>query len=47
MPTEFLLRDIKAMGGIDITDDDQIDKLARKYRVGTSLMAIRLGQLLP
>lgn len=46
MPTEFLLRDLKQMGGIDLTDDVQVEKLAKKYRVPVSMMAIRIGQLL-
>jgi Zn-dependent peptidase ImmA (M78 family) len=46
MPTEFLLRDLKQMGGIDLADDVQITKLAKKYRVAISLMAIRIGQIL-
>jgi Zn-dependent peptidase ImmA (M78 family) len=46
MPTKFLLADLKAMGGVDITDDVQIGRLAKKYRVAVSLMAIRIGQLL-
>lgn len=45
MPTEFLLRDLKQMGGLDLADDEQITKLAKKYRVAVSLMAIRIGQL--
>jgi Zn-dependent peptidase ImmA (M78 family) len=45
MPTEFLLRDLKQMGGIDLADDIQITKLAKKYRVAVSLMAIRIGQI--
>jgi Zn-dependent peptidase ImmA (M78 family) len=47
MPTDFLLRDLKQMGGIDLADDVQVGKLAKKYRVAVSLMAIRIGQLLP
>lgn len=47
MPTDFLLRDLKQIGGIDLADDVQITKLAKKYRVAVSLMAIRIGQLLP
>lgn len=46
MPSEFLLRDLKQMGGIDLADDEQVAKLAKKYRVAVSLMAIRIGQLL-
>lgn len=46
MPTDFLLRDIKQMGGIDIADDAGITKLAKKYRVAVSLVAVRIGQLM-
>ena len=46
MPTSFLEKDIRAMGGIDFADDKDIDKLAKRYRVSHGLMAIRLGQLL-
>lgn len=46
MPTDFLLRDLKAMGGIDVADDLGLTKLARKYRVSQALMALRIGQLL-
>lgn len=45
MPTKFLLKDLKAMGGIDVADDAGIAKLAKKYRVSQALMAIRIGQL--
>jgi Zn-dependent peptidase ImmA (M78 family) len=45
MPTDFLLRDLKALGGIDIADDADVAKLAKKYRVSQGLMAIRIGQL--
>jgi Zn-dependent peptidase ImmA (M78 family) len=46
MPREFLLKDLKAMGGIDVSDDDDVAKLAKKYRVSQDLMAIRIGQLI-
>lgn len=45
MPTDFLLKDLKAMGGVDVSDDGDIAKLAKKYRVSQALMAIRIGQL--
>lgn len=45
MPTEFLLADLKKMGGVDLADDTEIAKLAKRYRVAVSLMAIRIGQL--
>jgi Zn-dependent peptidase ImmA (M78 family) len=40
MPTEFLLKDIE--GGIDLTDDAAVKRLAERYRVPASLMALRL-----
>lgn len=46
MPTSFLERDIKALGGIDFADDEDIAKLAKRYRVSHSMMALRLGLLL-
>lgn len=46
MPTQFLLADLKQMDGVDLADDVQVAKLAKKYRVAVSLMAIRIGQLL-
>lgn len=46
MPRKFLLADIRQMGGVDITDDVQVAKLAKKYKVSVSLMAVRIGQIL-
>lgn len=46
MPEEFLRRDITKLGGIDIADDVAVGRLANRYRVPSSAMAIRLGQLL-
>lgn len=45
MPTAFLKADIKTLDGIDFSDDKDIGKLAKRYRVSHSLMALRLGQL--
>ena len=43
VPREFLLRDIAAMGGqIDISDDDALKSLAKKYGVSLGVMAMRL-----
>lgn len=44
MPTQFLLRDIG--DGIDLTDDDAVKKLAERYQVPASIMAIRLQELM-
>jgi Zn-dependent peptidase ImmA (M78 family) len=47
MPRKFLIEDVRKAGGfIDLTDDRQVIKLAKRYRVSISMMAIRLGQLM-
>ena len=46
MPRAFLLADIEKMGGVDIEDDAAMTKLAKRYKVSVTIMAIRLGQLL-
>lgn len=46
VPTEFLKRDLKALGGIDIEDDLQITQLAKKYKVSVQIMTLRIAQLL-
>ena len=45
MPEQFLRRDIAEMGGIDLTEDRPIRKLAQRYGVSVAMMALRLGQL--
>jgi Zn-dependent peptidase ImmA (M78 family) len=45
MPTSFLLKDLKEIGGIDVADGSGVEKLAKKYRVSQALMALRIGQL--
>ncbi len=44
MPRAFLLADIEKMGGVDIEDDAAMTKLAKRYKVSVTIMAIRLGQ---
>lgn len=44
MPEEWLRKD---MVGLDITDDVAIARLAKKYKVPISVMAMRIGQLIP
>jgi Zn-dependent peptidase ImmA (M78 family) len=46
MPADWLRADIRLMGGVDIEDGRDIDKLARKYRVSPTLMAVRIGWLM-
>jgi Zn-dependent peptidase ImmA (M78 family) len=45
MPEQFLRRDIAEMGGIDLTEDRPIRKLAQRYGVSVAMMALRLRQL--
>ncbi len=45
MPEKFVREDIKAMGGIDLTEDKPIRALAQKYQVSIAMMTLRLGQL--
>ena len=47
MPREFVVREVQAMGGIDVGDDQAIAALARKFGVQQTVMAMRLGQLWP
>ena len=45
MPRQFLLADLKALGGVDLCEDDQVSKLAKKYGVSISLMALRIYEV--
>jgi Zn-dependent peptidase ImmA (M78 family) len=45
MPESFLRQDIKEMGGLDLTEDSPIRKLAQKYQVSIAMMTLRLAQL--
>ena len=46
MPRKFLLKDLRALGSIDMCDDSNIRKLARKYGVGEQLMTLRIATIL-
>lgn len=46
MPEEWLRRDIAEMGGVDVEDDAKVQRLAKRYKVSNSIMAIRIGQLI-
>jgi Zn-dependent peptidase ImmA (M78 family) len=46
MPEDWLRRDIKALGGIDIQDDKSVAKLAKRYRVSVQVMTLRIGHLM-
>ena len=45
MPEKFVREDIRAMGGIDLTEDKPIRDLTHKYGVSVAMMTLRLGQL--
>ena len=45
MPEDFLVKDVKELGGIELEDDAKVKTLAKKYKVSTQLMTLRLGQL--
>jgi Zn-dependent peptidase ImmA (M78 family) len=46
VPTEFLRPELEKLGGIDIENDKAVEKLARKFRVSTQVMTIRIAQVL-
>lgn len=45
MPYDFLMKDVKD-GYIDIEDEEEIEELAKKYRVSTQAMTFRLMNIL-
>lgn len=45
MPSEWVRREIRKLGGIDLCDDKKIQKLAKMFGVPQTIMAIRLGQI--
>jgi len=45
IPAEWLMEDVRKMGGVDIEDDASVAALAKRYRVSRSVMTLRLGQL--
>lgn len=42
MPFDWVVRDC---AGLDLADDDGVAKLAKRYRVPASVMAIRIGEV--
>lgn len=46
MPADWVRADIRKLGGIDIEDDAKVEKMARRYKVSTAVMTIRIGQLI-
>ena len=45
MPEDFVKVEIKKIKDFDLCSDEHMKKLAQKFRVPQSLMAIRVGQL--
>ena len=45
MPEEWVRREVKRMGIVDIEDDKKMKKLADKFKVSVTMMTIRLGQI--
>lgn len=46
MPRDWLLADIEAMGGIDCDDNAAVSRLAKKYRVTSAQMILRIGEIM-
>lgn len=45
MPTKFLIKEIRAIGGVSIDDDEKMDRLARKFKVQQQILAVRILRL--
>ena len=46
MPADLVREDVRRMGGVDLCDDTKVKALAKRYQVTTTMMAVRLGQLI-
>lgn len=42
MPFDFVVKDMK---GLDLTDDQEIERLANRYRVPRGVMAMRIADV--
>jgi len=42
MPFDWIVRDAR---GLDLCDERAVEKLAKKYRVATTVMAVRIGEV--
>ena len=45
MPEQFVRDEIAKMDGLDLVDDRQLEKLAKKFKVSMGMMAMRLEQV--
>jgi len=46
MPSALLRADIAKMGGVDLTDDNAVERLAKRYRVPVAAMVMQLATVL-
>lgn len=45
MPADFLIRDLSQMESIDLSDDNALKELAKRYQVSAQALAVRLAAL--
>lgn len=45
MPAEVVKKEVRAMGGVDLANDDNLRALARRFGVSMTAMAMRIAQL--
>jgi Zn-dependent peptidase ImmA (M78 family) len=45
MPEQFVRKEVSKIKGFDILEDNHMKQLANKFKVPTSIMAIRFGQI--
>lgn len=45
MPEEWVRKEVRKIGPIDLCDDQKLKALANKFQVPLTLMAIRIGQI--
>ena len=45
MPRDFVIAEVRKMGGVDLLEDKQVGELAKKFGVSVALMTARLLQL--
>lgn len=45
MPEDWIVREVRAAGGVDIEDSHRLEALAKRFRVSVNMMIFRLGQI--
>ena len=46
MPRDMVSLEVRRMGGVDVEDGRAMAKLAQRFRVSPTLMAVRIGWLM-